>query len=222
MNTDILDTQGPLLYKATRDDGMVYYGVTARTISKRYVKNTKSHYFSCAYRKAPERFTWEVVTYDTIEEAYDMERMLVQQDIVDSPKYFNMSLGGRYSGYCQPHTRLKISKANKGRKLSKEHKILISERQLGRPVPEETKAKIAKTMKERAVDPSIRAAYARSFRPQGYPDVVDPEGNKHEVGDNLKSFTTLHNLGHANMSRMINKGRGTCQGWSLYKEGDNG
>ena len=85
--------------------------------------------------------------FNTGDDAYDFEQQLIFENWND-PLLINKNcqVGGKRfkKNYCTEKTKAKLSAKAKGRKISDEHKILISKFQKGRPKSEETKQKMRK------------------------------------------------------------------------------
>ena len=114
----------------------------------------------CALKKhGRENFTKEILgVCDSAEEAFEVERILVCQDVVDSDEFYNMILGGKGFSidgkpnlgrkFSDEHKR-KISMGNKDRKHSDESKRNMSEAHKGKITSDETKVKMSKAKKGR-------------------------------------------------------------------------
>ncbi len=170
---ELKNTRGPLVYVATRDDGMRYIGVTKHTINKRYALGSGDTYFSRAYHEAKHRFTFEVIMCDDIEDAYDLEELMVDRAVVDSPKYFNRCTGGSSTYYVSKEMQIKCS---------------------------------------------------RIQRPEGCPDLIDPDGIIHSIPISVREFCSHHiNINHRGLSKVLTGQQFKHKGWrlapSINKEG---
>lgn len=85
----------PHIYKITNNlNGKFYYGVHNGKQTKKYMGSGKL--LKQAYKKhGKENFSKEILLlFDTAEEAYEYESIIVSQKIVDNPMCYNLRLGG--------------------------------------------------------------------------------------------------------------------------------
>lgn len=85
----------PHIYKITNKlNGKFYYGVHNGKQTKKYMGSGKL--LKLAYKKyGKENFSKEILLwFDTVEEAYEYEGVIVSQKMVDDPMCYNMRLGG--------------------------------------------------------------------------------------------------------------------------------
>lgn len=137
--------------------GQRYYGVRfskschPSELGKTYFSSSKI-INSLIKENGVESFTFEVrKIFDNIEKAQKWESRILQRlDVRHSDKWINKhnNIGPFYAnGTHSKETRLKISIANTGKKLSEERKIRISESQKGRIKSADHLAKISKSLK---------------------------------------------------------------------------
>lgn len=147
----------PHIYKITNKlNGKFYYGVHNGKHTDSYMGSGKL--LKLAQNKnGIENFSKEILLwFDTEEEAYEYEGVIVNQKMVDDPMCYNIMLGGKGS-MGREHTeeaKEKISKANKGennywhgKKLPEEVKQKISKAIKGKKVSKETKKKMSDAKK---------------------------------------------------------------------------
>jgi len=145
-----------------------------------------------------ENFKREIIKeFDTEKDALQFEEKLVTSEIINDNMYYNLSGGGNGNGYGKNHpmygnyhteeTKRKLSKSNKGKKLSKKHKEKISESHKGKKHTEETKRKMSE--------------YANSNKNTNRYEykVIIPEG-KVIIVKNLNSFCRERHLHYSCMS----------------------
>lgn len=119
-----------------------------------------------AYRKyGRTNFEMQICAFfETSDLAYEFEELLVDQDVVDNPKCYNLRLGGKGGTSGYKHTeeaKAKISSYSKSRIISEETRKKMSSRQLGgkhhnygkpsymrgKSLSDEAKAKISNSQK---------------------------------------------------------------------------
>ena len=89
------------VYVATnKTNGMKYVGVT-NDLSRRIKEHLRAEYkFGKELRKlGKESFTFEVIPFDTAEEAYEFKGLMVGIEEVNSGNFYNMMPGGVPSGF---------------------------------------------------------------------------------------------------------------------------
>ena len=104
-----------------------------------------------------DNFTKDILgVCDTAKEAFEVEELLVCQDVVDSNEFYNMKIGGLGGCICgavkSQEAKNKISIAQKERKrmpLSDEHKRKISDTQKDKKMSDETRKKMSDSAKLR-------------------------------------------------------------------------
>ena len=145
-----------IIYRVThRKSGKKYYGQTIRSLSERKrdhyysVENGSSYHFHNAIRKYGEdAFDWEIIEECNSENLLEREAHYIDLDqTLNSEFGFNLKKGG-IQGTLSLETRKKISKALKGKKLSKKHRENISKGNKGNKLTEKHKKKISKKLKE--------------------------------------------------------------------------
>ena len=133
------------------DDGYMGSGNAIRGAIKKYGR---------------ENFKKELLVYfNTLEEAYEVEAMIVNEFFITRKDTYNMKCGGlgggaaggnspRYGKHHSDETKQKISEAKKGKSLSEETKAKMSEAKTGEKHPffgkthsDKTKQKISKAKK---------------------------------------------------------------------------
>ena len=147
------------IYRAFhKDTGKSYVGFDSAWPKRKYAHKHKSktddyQYFHNAIRKYGwESFDWEVLySSEDKEHCLLMEKHFIREYNCFG-NGFNLTLGGEgtFGWIHTDETKLKISTSNKGKKLSDEHKKLLSEKHKGKISPnkgrkfsEETKLKMS-------------------------------------------------------------------------------
>lgn len=134
-----------LIYKHTSPSGKSYIGLT-----KDYDRRCREHQTridSPAFHFAILKYGWDNFTHDilverlTIEEANIHEMLYITEHQSLSPSGYNLTAGGG-SGIVSEETKTKMSRSNKGKKLSDVTKAKISAKLKGQQRSIETLAKI--------------------------------------------------------------------------------
>lgn len=89
------------VYVATnKTNGMKYVGVT-NDLTRRIKEHLRAEYkFGKELRKlGKESFTFELIPFDTVDEAYEFEGLMVGIEEVNSGKFYNMIPGGIPNGF---------------------------------------------------------------------------------------------------------------------------
>lgn len=153
-------------------NGKMYFGITSRNPIERWGNNGNNYKSTPHFYSAIQKYGWDNfehnILYENItkEEACDIEKMLIEKYNTQNREFgYNILEGGQAStlpievrkkmskammgnqngaGHpCTEEKKQKISAAQKGRKLSEEHKIKLSEAAKKRHVPcSEEKKKI--------------------------------------------------------------------------------
>jgi group I intron endonuclease len=123
------------IYMLTSPNGKIYIGQTTRPIHKRLGEHKKGKIGCRAIYSAIQKYGWENFKkdwYECPDEDLNFdEDLLVSEMRTLSPKGYNLKDGGGNHGKHSDESRLKMSKAQKGKKLSKETKQKISKERLG-------------------------------------------------------------------------------------------
>jgi group I intron endonuclease len=161
-----------IIYKVTNKiNGKAYIGQTVNGLEQRKqdhisraLNKENTFYFHHAIRKyGPENFSWEIIhnTIDNIDELNEFETHYIDHYNTFGKGGYNSTSGGM--NYTRSEdTKKKLSRANKGKKLSEDHKKKISETLkgkysgkkscwYGRHHSKETKKKLSKIKKGRYV-----------------------------------------------------------------------
>jgi hypothetical protein len=156
------------LYIATHNiTGLKYFGKTTRFFTREDLQ--KQYHGSGVHwkrhlKKHGDDVTMEIFRICSLNEdnidfitpiaiSFSMDFDIVRSDLWANAKIEDGFEGGSLPGELNPcfglvkseETRLKLSKAHKGKKFSDEHKLNISESNKGKKLSEETKAKISIT-----------------------------------------------------------------------------
>lgn len=129
-----------LVYKHTNIiNGKVYIGMTGRSMEIRWKSGYPNNaHFNRAIRQFGENaFEHEVIAEQlTKDEAEALERKLIAEcDSTNPQNGYNIELGGNHNGKHSQSTLEKMSKAQKGRTFTKEHRNKMSESHKGKTLP---------------------------------------------------------------------------------------
>ena len=129
-----------LLYVHITPCGKRYYGITEQKPKKRWA-NGKGYKRNKYFTRAIEKYGWTNITHEILAEdltkyeAAELEKYMIQWYDTANEKYgYNLSRGGEGGNSGCERTEEwnhNISKANKGKQFSEEHKQKISETQKG-------------------------------------------------------------------------------------------
>lgn len=132
----------PHIYKITNDiNGKFYYGVHNGSNTEKYMGS------GIALKKAQDKhglnnFSKQILLwFDTIEEAYEYEAVIVSEKLIKSKNCYNMRVGG-----CGGSVKGKEN-PNYGLKRSDEYKAKMSEAQKGRIISEDHRRNISNAKK---------------------------------------------------------------------------
>jgi len=138
----------PHIYKITNQvNGKFYYGVHCGNNTENYMGSGVA--LKSAFAKyGKESFKKDILLwFDTIEEAYEYESVIVNEKMINNPMCYNISTGGLGGRNHSQETKQKISKSISGenhpwwgRKHSEETKKKIGAKSKGRPTAEMMKA----------------------------------------------------------------------------------
>lgn len=126
----------PHMYKFTNKvNGKFYYGVHDGTKTDKYLGSGKL--LKMAQKKyGLDNFSKEILLwFDSMDEAYEYEEVVVNQAMVDNPNCYNMKTGGRGGRTGEKRSELskrRMSKAMKGKSKSQKHKSSLSKAMKGR------------------------------------------------------------------------------------------
>lgn len=132
-----------IVYKHTSPNGKVYIGMTCLKPIQRWKKDGSGYKSNTHFWGAIQKYGWENFKHEILEENLiqaDAEKLEIEQ--IEKNKSTDKNFGYNIvSGGCvnfpAEETKLKISKANKGRKWTEEQKAKIAGRDKGRFVPDE-------------------------------------------------------------------------------------
>ena len=155
------------VYKITNNvNGKIYIGYTSQGVRRRFKKHLSDAFsrMCCAHlhkairKYGPDSFRVETLhVFADQQSAFDMESQLIKElKTQDTSIGYNIADGGK--GGVTPEMAKKISKAIKGRKLSKEHVAKLPQNQKGfKPnLSEETRRKFAENSRNRIVKDETR------------------------------------------------------------------
>lgn len=162
------------VYKITHiGSGKSYIGIS-KNIHRRWVqhkswvntKNRRSAIYAAMQKYGIDAFSWQVIEQCDADSLEDRERhWIVVFDTFNNG--YNLTAGGEYNKEVSVETRKRMSKAQTGKKQSKE---TIDKRisrgknhyRYGVAVSEETKEKIRKSLTGKKQDPAVTAKIAKS------------------------------------------------------------
>ena len=111
-----------------------YIGITRKEPYKRWGRKGVGYRKNTYFWNAIKKYGWDNFSHEvwlinlTGEEANEMEKVLIKVFKSNQKKFgYNMAEGGAYTGPTREETREKLSKLNKGKKLSEEHRRKVSE-----------------------------------------------------------------------------------------------
>ncbi len=165
----------------------IYIGITYQEVERRWRSNGNG-YKNQVFYNAIQKYGWDnfehIILFEnkTKEEAEELEILFIKTLMSNNCAYgYNVSNGGNSTGKISEDTKVKISKANKGRKCSKETIEKYKERWNKYPHPSSKKVfcdnKIFKNGKECArfygINPKVLGNWlrGRDGMPQEYFDV---------------------------------------------------
>ena len=197
-----------------------YVGITSRKPEARWY-NGKGYSHNNYFTNAINKYGWNNFRHEilytglTKEEACLKEQELIKFYKSNQHKYgYNLESGGRY---CKINelTKLKISRASKGRKLSEEQKRKISQTERGKKVSKETRKRISEANKKRFMDPTERYKCGNGMR--GTHPIHSEEHNKH-VSEALKGKKYIHKGMTLKYVKIEEIDLYLQQGWKLGKK----
>ena len=129
-------------------NGKRYFGITKQEVEKRWL-NGKGYSRNKYFNRAIEKYGWHegfehiiVAKGLSEDEAKWLEMELIREWNTTNPKCgYNYTLGGDSNPMDIKEVREKVSNANKGKKLSEEHKMKIGKIHKGKKHSEETRKK---------------------------------------------------------------------------------
>lgn len=148
-----------------------YIGITCRDPEERWGHNGRCYkdhnpYFYNAIQKYgwDEGFTHEILYYKCLsqEEAEELEIKMIEEYRTTEHEYgYNQMIGGAHNGRMSEQTKLKLSKAFKGRKISEKTRLALIEANKNRVISEETRQKMSESAKKRGGHPVSEEAKER-------------------------------------------------------------
>ena len=179
-------------------NGHKYIGATTRSPQKRWKEHKRALMGGYHYNK-PLQSSWNKhglneFSFHVIHEANTISELDELETVCNREMgYYNVRLGGEKLFNHSDETKQKMSAAKRGR-------------------PPNNKGK---TLGKRSTE--VRKMISRGHRPNGYPDVVSPNGSIHNIGV-LRQFCKEHDLDSSGMSKVINGIHSSCKGWTLVEK----
>lgn len=131
-----------------------------------------------------------------------------------SPNGYNLKLGGRKYSEMSQETKMKISKANKGKKASSKTRKRLSISHRGYKHKIETREKLSRINKGRA--PHVNAINACREKNSKRYLLLSPQGEEIEV-TNMRLFCKNNKLSNTRMSNLVTGLAKNYKGWSFLK-----
>lgn len=192
----------------SRISGREYIGQTIQKLSKRIAHHkwlSTLETTNSAITAAIHKYGWECFEADVIcecesqEELDSMELLHIEKRGTISPHGYNLRAGGNGRGGCSDETRMRISRAHRGRVLSEEHRRNLSEAHKGNRWSEEHRRKASKFMKGKRLSPK---AYANALKSCSKDYVlVGPDGREIHI-TNMAAFCRDNKLSKSKMSEL--------------------
>lgn len=133
-----------VVYKHTAPNGKCYIGITCQNPPEKRWKNGKAYRSNKHFTNAIKAYGWDnfehEILYDklTKEEAEQKEIELISYyNSTNQNNGYNIENGGSSIGKHSEETKIKISNANKGKKISDEQRRIMSEQRKGMKLTEE-------------------------------------------------------------------------------------
>lgn len=127
-----------------------YVGVTRQKPEKRW-NNGLGYQHSTYFYNAIKKYGWHNFSHEILysglnkEDAENIEKFLIKEWSLQNPKYgYNIETGGNLNKQLNEITKLKISKAKKGRKMTAEQVEKMAKHKRGVPLSEKHKLNISK------------------------------------------------------------------------------
>lgn len=119
-----------IVYKHTNKiNGKIYIGITSTTLAKRWRSGyyNNPHFLGAIKKYGDENFLHEILQENlTKEQAEEIEKEYIKAYNSTNPSIgYNIELGGNSNGKHSEQTKIKISKAQKGRKMPEEQKAKL-------------------------------------------------------------------------------------------------
>lgn len=154
------------VYKHTAPNGKAYIGITCRSLNKRANYNGTGYMNCPLFWSAIQKWGWNNITHEVLydnltqAEAEAKEIELIAQYKTNNVKYgYNLDNGGNTTGTHSEATRLKMSKALKGKGVGRvikestrekyRQRFLTNNPQKGKPLTQEQKEAISRANKGR-------------------------------------------------------------------------
>lgn len=188
----------PHIYKITNKiNQKFYYGVHNGSNTEKYMGSGKA--LHQAYKKyGIENFIKEILLwFDTVEEAYEYEAVIVTEKMIDNPQCYNMQTGGKGGITPSEETKQKQSEANKGKKHTQEtlEKMSIANSGenngfYGKTHSEETKQKMSEKAKIHSIGEN-NGMYGKTHS-QETKDKISEKAKIHSAGENNGFYGKNH------------------------------
>lgn len=229
-----------IIYMATNiENKKSYIGQTIKSMEQRMKKHKRDsiHIDYAFYRSIRKygwnKFKWKIL-YKNIPKCQlnNMEKWCISNYNTYN-KGYNSTLGGDSNPVDNPETRLKISKALKGRKHSKKHRENNSKAQkrLRRKLSDEHKQKLSWTGKKHSKETRLKQSKSAMGRKHSEKSkckmaitrggnkykIVSPNGIEYITKNGLTAFCKEHELCRGTMYFLLKNNRSSKRGWSIIK-----
>lgn len=206
-------------------NGKKYIGQTVRSLEERWKRHC---WKSTAKNSMPickaitkygkEHFTIEIVAQCISQNELDEKELFYANALNTwSPNGYNLK-AGKGKGSMSFATKIKIAKANTGKKRSVIARQNMSKAHLGKTLSVERKNKISAANKGKN-----NPFYGRTHSQETLDKIsktytiVSPNGEIMTI-KNMAEHCRQYNLNKGNMNSLVRGNRSSCQGWTLYKK----
>jgi len=208
-------------------NGKKYVGQTIKTVEERFkrhtwattLKNCKMAITLAIKKYGKENFRVEkLLKCDNLEELNFFEVIFSQMYNTMSPHGYNLKVGGRKSLVVSEETRVKISRANRGRKATPETIKKLSESHKGFKISDETKQKLSKINKgKRGTDKCYENAAKANQKTY---IMINPFGEEVTI-INMAKFCRDNNLSRTKMCEVVKHRAAEHKGWRVSDKDPN-
>lgn len=154
-----MESNNYVVYRHTAPNGKMYVGITANQPHIRWKSNGAGYRSQSLFYNAIKKYGWDNFKHEillenlTKEQASLAEQLFIYYwNLTNRNKGYNLTIGGTTGAIHTQETKEKISKGNKGKVLSLEHRRYLSEIHKGEKNPnygkslsEETKRKLSES-----------------------------------------------------------------------------
>lgn len=171
-------------------NGNQYIGMTGLKLNERF--SNGEGYKECTYfYRAIKKYGWDAFETDvlfeglTFEDAEQVERDTIEILNTMSPNGYNLQSGGGVNRYFAQETRDKMSRSQKGKVLSEEHKLKIGEAHMGRVVSLETRDKLRQANLGKVLSEGHKQAISDGLKNNPNRKLASKSINQYDLEGNL-------------------------------------